>query len=152
MTHTIELAGYQARPQPPRGGPLHLGTRDSYGIERLKLLPGPGWEGLAITVTFHPPGRNRPVRLLVKEDCLVEVPPEATASSSLLYPGRMVFAGLAEGVQRISCDLPYLVADHAPVEGPESQATPSVLEQAVLAAAKSEAAAAESARAAEVGS
>ena len=148
MTHTIELAGYQARPQPPRGGPLHLGTRDSYGIERLKLLPGPGWEGLAITVTFHPPGRNRPVRLLVKEDCLVEVPPEATASSSLLYPGRMVFAGLAEGVQRISCDLPYLVADHAPVEGPESQATPSVLEQAVLAAAKSEAAAAESARAA----
>lgn len=146
MKHTIELIGYQAKFQPGKNVPLHLGTRDSYGIEQLEILPGEGWEGLTITVTFHPPGSNRPVRLLMGDEKLVNVPPEATASSSTLYPGRIVFAGLAEGVQRISCDLPYTVADHSPVEGPESQATPSMLEQAVLATAASEAAAEKSAQ------
>lgn len=141
MTHQINLIGYQAQAERPSGpgwdfGPdpkgLLLGTRDSYGLEQLRLRRGPEWEGLAITATFYAPGCNKPTRVMASPEGLVPVPPEALASACLTRPGRIVFAGLADGVQRISCDLLYQVADHSRVEGPESTATPSVLEQAIV--------------------
>lgn len=129
-TQKIHLRGYTAQPSQP-GRKLWLGTCGSYGTEQLELCPGPGWAGLTLSATFHPPGCQPPVRVLADKNRRVTVPPEATASASLTQPGRIVFTGLAEGVQRISCNLLYYVADHANAEGPESSATPSVLEQAL---------------------
>lgn len=74
MTHIITLTGYNAH----TAAPLMLGTWGSYGIERLQITPGAGWEGLTLTATFHPPG-GEPVRMLVPADGLLAVPPEATA-------------------------------------------------------------------------
>ena len=109
-----------------------LGTRGSYGVEQLRIVPGEGWDGLTITATFHPP-EGEAVQVLVQADGLIDVPPEATRSGSelpLKY-GKIVFAGVADGVQRISCNLPYTVLDHAPVEGAESSGpAPSWYEQA----------------------
>lgn len=130
-TQKIYLRGYTAQPPQP-GRKLWLGTCGSYGTEELELCPGPGWAGLTLSATFHPPGCQPAVRVLADQKGRVSVPPEATASASLTQPGRIVFAGLAEGVQRISCNLLYYVADHAEAEGPESKATPSVLEQALV--------------------
>ncbi len=128
--HDIILSGYQARPADSEV--LQLGTRDSYGLERLHLSPGPEWDGLTITATFHSPGTaQKPIRVLADSAHYVDVPPEATRAPHTILPGRIVFAGTAEGVQRISCNLIYAVADHAAIEGQESTATPSVLEQAI---------------------
>ena len=128
--HDIILSGYQARPADSEV--LQLGTRDSYGLERLHLSPGPEWDGLTITATFHSPGTaQKPLRVLAASAHYVDVPPEATRAPHTILPGRIVFAGTAEGVQRISCNLIYAVADHAAIEGQESTATPSVLEQAI---------------------
>lgn len=128
--HDIILSGYQARPADSEV--LQLGTRDSYGLERLHLSPDPEWDGLTITATFHSPGpAQKPIRVLADSAHYVDVPPEATRAPHTILPGRIVFAGTAEGVQRISCNLIYAVADHAAIEGQESTATPSVLEQAI---------------------
>ena len=133
MTHEIVLNRYTAQPSGLRSF-LKLGTSGSYGVEQLALHPRAEWEGLAVTVTFHPPGGGEPVRMLADGEGGLAVPPEATAAAG---EGQIVFAGLAEGVQRISCDLAYRVEEHAGVEGAESTATPTVLEQAVTAAAQS---------------
>ena len=45
--------------------------------------------------------------------------------------GRIVFAGTGAGVQRITADLPYLVTDHAAVEGDTPAPEPSAWEQYV---------------------
>lgn len=122
----IRLEGYRAC---ARDGPyLRLGTWDSYGIEQLKILPGEGWQGLELTATFVTPTGSTCVR--VPEDGALPVPPEATASPlGTAAPGRLVFAGLARGVQRLSTDIPFLVSDHAAAEGTESGPTPSLWEQ-----------------------
>lgn len=109
-----------------------MGTWGSYGIETLKILPGEGWEGLTITATFVTPTTS--TRMLVSEDGIVTVPPEATASVSTAgFPARIVFSGVADGVQRITTDLPYRVSDHAPIEGDAPTPTPSEWEQLVNA-------------------
>lgn len=109
---------------------MRLGTWGSYGIEKLKILPGEGWESLTITATFVTPTTS--TRMLVSEDGLVTVPPEATASVFTAgFPARIVFSGVADGVQRITTDLPYRVSDHAPIEGDASTPTPSEWEQFV---------------------
>lgn len=133
MDHIIHLNRYTAIPA-GLCDKLKLGTAGSYGTEQLEIHPKADWEGLAVTVTFHPPGGGEPVRMLAGPDGLVTVPPEATAAAG---EGQIVFAGLSEGVQRISCDLAYRVEPHAGVEGAESAATPTLLEQAVTAAAQS---------------
>lgn len=127
MIHEILLKKYGAA-WADGAGTASLGTADSYGLEQLRVTPGEGWEGLTITATFHPPSGD-PVRVLVPEDGLLDVPWEATASTGRSCRGKIVFAGVADGVQRISCDLIYTVKLHAPVEGNESSATPELLDQ-----------------------
>lgn len=131
VIHEIRLNQYSAVPA-DRTRRFSLGTKDSYGIEQLRIVPGEGWDGLTITATFHPP-EGEAVQVLVPADGLIDVPPEATRSGSELPTkyGKIVFAGVADGVQRISCNLPYTVMDHAPVDGAASSGpSPSWYEQA----------------------
>lgn len=148
---TIYLSDYTAH---SKDCVLRLGTWDSYGIEQLQVIPGPGWEGLTITATFVTPSGS--TRVLVPQDGLLTVPPEATAHPLPTgVKGKLVFAGVADGVQRVTANVLYLVTDHAPVEGEDSHPTPSEFAQFVAqvkddaaAAAASEQAAAASARSA----
>lgn len=131
VIHEIRLNQYIACPA-DRTRRFSLGTRDSYGVEQLRIVPGEGWDGLAITATFHAPD-GEAVQVIVPADGLIDVPPEATRSGSELpiKYGKIVFAGVADGVQRISCNLPYTVMDHAPVDGAASSGpSPSWYEQA----------------------
>jgi hypothetical protein len=130
IVHEIILSGYGAYLHKNVGKRLLLGTADSYGIERLHLTRGPGWEDLIIKVTFHsPPGKT--VNMLVSEEDCVEVPWEATADVAKdATTGIIVFSGTSKGVQLISADLPYTVIPHAGVEGEEpSSPTESEWEQ-----------------------
>lgn len=139
MTHTIKLEGYAATAADCGCGRcLTLGTADSYGIETLQLLPGEGWQGLALTATFHP-ASGEPVQILADADGLVAVPAEATADCGRSAPGRIVISGTAEGVRRIAAELNYTVTLHAGAEGGESQQpVPGLMEQALeqIAAAR----------------
>ena len=131
IIHEIRLKQYIACPA-DRTRRFSLGTKDSYGVEQLRIVPGEGWDGLMITATFHPP-EGEAVQVIVPADGLIDVPPEATRSGSKLpiKYGKIVFAGVADGVQRISCNLPYTVMDHAPVDGVASSGpSPSWYEQA----------------------
>lgn len=110
---------------------LRLGTKDSYGTEYLRVLPGPEWQGLTITATFVTPAGA--TQALVSADGLLAVPPEATAQAlSHNATGKIVFTGVGDGVQRITTDLAYTVFDHADNRGADSQPTPSVWEQFVV--------------------
>ena len=130
MIHQILLTGYTAN-LPSGDNKLKLGTKDSYGNEQLQLNLCPEWQNLTLTATFYAPGVGKGTRVLADTNGLVVVPPEATATASTVYHGRIVFAGTASGVRRISVTLLYDVADHMRVEGEESAATPSVLDQAI---------------------
>ena len=131
VIHEIRMSQYSAVPADLTRR-FSLGTRDSYGVEQLRIVPGEGWDGLTITATFHPP-EGEAVQVLIPDDGLIDVPPEATRSGSelpLKY-GKIVFAGVADGMQRISCNLPYTVMEHAPVDGAASSGpSPSWYEQA----------------------
>lgn len=130
VIHEIRLNQYSAVPA-DRTRRFSLGTKDSYGIEQLRIVPGEGWDGLTITATFHPP-EGEAVQVLVPADGLIDVPPEATRSGSELplEYGKIVFAGVADGMQRISCNLPYTVMEHAHTFGGTSTGpTPDVISQ-----------------------
>ena len=127
-THTIALARHTAQVV-GLAGVLVLGTRDSYGTEQLLLRPGPEWEGLAIDATFHSLPNDEGVTVLAGTDGLVPVPPEACKQPSRY--ATITFRGVQDGVQRISCSLPYMVLDHAQVPGANSTATPSENAQAL---------------------
>lgn len=130
-THTITLARHTAQVVGLVGlvGVLVLGTWDSYGTEQLLLRPGPEWEGLAIDATFHNTPNDNGVTVLADTDGLVPVPPEACMRASKC--ATITFRGVQDGVQRISCNLPYVVLDHAQVPGANSTATPSENAQAL---------------------
>lgn len=130
-THTITLARHTAQVVGLVGlvGVLVLGTWDSYGTEQLLLRPGPEWEGLAIDATFHNTPNDKGVTMLVDADGLVPVPPEACIQPSRC--ATITIRGVQDGVQRISCNLPYVVLDHAQVPGANSTATPSENAQAL---------------------
>lgn len=130
-THTISLARHTAQVVGLVGlvGVLVLGTWDSYGTEQLLLRPGPEWEGLAIDATFHNVPNDKGVTVLADTDGLVTVPPEACMRASKY--ATITFRGVQDGVQRISCNLPYMVLDHAQVPGANSTATPSENAQAL---------------------
>lgn len=130
-THTIALARHTAQVVGLVGlvGVLVLGTWDSYGTEQLLLRPGPEWEGLAIDATFHNVPNDEGVTVLADTDGLVPVPPEACTQPSKY--ATITFRGVQDGVQRISCNLPYMVLDHAQVPGANSTATPSENAQAL---------------------
>ena len=127
-THTIALARHTAQVV-GLAGVLVLGTRDSYGTEQLLLRPAPEWEGLAIDATFHNVSGDEGVTVLADTDGLVPVPPEACMRASKY--ATITFRGVQDGVQRISCNLPYMVLDHAQVPGANSTATPSENAQAL---------------------
>ena len=127
-THTITLARHTAQVVGLMGV-LVLGTWDSYGTEQLLLRHGPEWEGLAIDATFHNDPNDKGVTVLADTDGLVTVPPEACMRASKY--ATITFRGVQDGVQRISCNLPYMVLDHAQVPGANSTATPSEIAQAL---------------------
>ena len=127
-THIINLARHTAQVV-GLAGVLVLGTWDSYGTEQLLLRPGPEWEGLAIDATFHCLPNDEGVTVLADTDGLVPVPPEACMRASKY--ATITFRGVQDGVQRISCSLPYMVLDHAQVPGANSTATPSENAQAL---------------------
>nr|DAW16821.1 MAG TPA: hypothetical protein [Caudoviricetes sp.] len=122
--HEVQLKGYSVRP-----GNLSLGTYDSYGIEQLHVTLDDTWSGLAIDATFHNTPNDKGVTMLVDTDGLVTVPPEACMRASKY--ATITFRGVQDGVQRISCNLPYMVLDHAQVPGANSTATPSENAQAL---------------------
>lgn len=127
-THTITLARHTAQVVGLMGV-LVLGTWDSYGTEQLLLRHGPEWEGLAIDATFHNVPNDEGVTVLADTDGLVTVPPEACMRASKY--ATITIRGVQDGVQRISCNLPYIVLDHAQVPGANSTATPSENAQAL---------------------
>lgn len=127
-THTIALARHTAQVVGLMGV-LVLGTWDSYGTEQLLLRPGPEWDGLAIDATFHNTPNDEGVTVLADTDGLVPVPPEACMRASKY--ATITFRGVQDGVQRISCNLPYVVLDHAQVPGANSTAAPSENAQAL---------------------
>ena len=127
-THTITLARHTAQVVGLMGV-LVLGTWDSYGTEHLLLRHGPEWEGLAIDATFHNVPNDEGVTVLADTDGLVTVPPEACMRASKY--ATITIRGVQDGVQRISCNLPYMVLDHAQVPGANSTATPSENAQAL---------------------
>lgn len=118
---TITLSGYKAYVEGKQY--LVLGTWDSYGIEQLQIVPGPEWTGLVIKAVFVTAAGTTPV--VVPDSGLINVPPEATAQAlGVESPGMIVFSGVTAGVQRITCNLFYLVSDHAPIDGTAPEPTP----------------------------
>ena len=128
-THEIKLDGYGAHTTLAEDRPIMLlGTAESYGIEMLHVVSGKSWEGLTVTATFNASDGSS-TDILMDTDGNVVVPSEATAKSG---SGRIVFTGVSNGIQRISCDLEYFVVAHSAINGVQSGGTaPSWFEQAV---------------------
>lgn len=111
MTHEIELEGYYPK---ILGSPMRmlcLGTKASYGMEVLHFQRGTGWDGLALDVTFTPDPQAEGTTVLADAGDTVAVPPAATAQATNSAALRCAACG---GVQCISCNIPYLVLNHAP--------------------------------------
>ena len=127
-THEIKLDGYGAHTTLAEDRPIMLlGTAESYGIETLHVVSGKDWEGLTVTATFNAPDGTS-TDMLMSADGSITVPPEATAKSG---SGKIVFTGVSDGIQRISCDLDYLVVAHSAINGTQSGGVaPSWFEQA----------------------
>ena len=106
---------------------IELGTKDSYGIENIRIVQGDGWSGLETLAVFHAPGGSA-TKKTVGADGVLEVPAEATADKA--GRGKIVFLGLSDGVQRISVDLPYSIRDHSGIDGDNpGTPTPDVVQQ-----------------------
>ena len=127
-THEIKLDGYGAHTTLAEDRPIMLlGTAESYGIEMLHVVPGKDWAELTITATFNAPDGTS-TDMLMSADGSITVPSEATAKSG---SGKIVFTGVSNGIQRISCDLDYFVVAHSAINGVQSGGTaPSWFEQA----------------------
>lgn len=124
--HVIKLDGYNATVD--NGEKLELGTFDSYGEEQLQVVKAPDWGSLSVIATFNPPYK-KPVQAVVDSVTgVVKVPKEATADSYGV--GTIVFVGLADGIQRISSDVEYIVRRHSNASGTEpAEPTPDLLQQ-----------------------
>ena len=122
----VKLDGYNATTD--NGKKLELGTFDSYGEEQLQIVKAQNWENLSVLATFNPPSK-KPVQVVVDSVTgVIKVPKEATAN--LYGVGTIVFVGLADGVQRISADVEYIVRKHSNANGTEpAEPTPSVVQQ-----------------------
>lgn len=122
MTHEVVLQGYNVKP-----GSLQLGTFDSYGIEKIHVTADDEWAGLDILAVFHAPDGTA-TKVVVGADGMLVVPPEATANQA--GGGRIVFAGLAENVQRITVDMRYSTKPHSDIKGDNpGTPTPDVVQQ-----------------------
>lgn len=127
MTHEIELEGYYPK---ILGSPMRmlcLGTKASYGMEALHFQRGTGWDGLALDVTFTPDPQAEGTTVLADAGDTVAVPPAATAQAT--NSGSVTVRGVRDGVQCISCNIPYLVLNHAPVPGQQTDPAESVWKQ-----------------------
>ena len=127
MTHEIELEGYYPK---ILGSPMRmlcLGTKASYGMEVLHFQRGTGWDGLALDVTFTPDPQAEGTTVLADAGDTVAVPPAATAQAT--NSGSVTVRGVRDGVQCISCNIPYLVLNHAPVPGQQTDPAESVWKQ-----------------------
>ena len=108
----VKLDGYKA--SVPGARVLQLGTYGSYGIEKIQVVPGDGWEDMTIAATFVTPSKS--VRVVVPLDFVIDVPPEATAVAlTSSNAGKIVFVGVKDGVQRVTSDIRFLVSDHAKI-------------------------------------
>lgn len=136
--HVIKLDGYNATVD--NGEKLELGTFNSYGEEQLQIVKAPDWENLSVIATFNPPYK-KPVQAVVDSVTgVVKVPKEATADSYGV--GTIVFVGLADGVQRISSDVEYIVRRHSNASGTEpAEPTPDLLQQVLTLSKDAQAAA-----------
>ena len=106
---------------------IELGTKDSYGTEKVRVIFGEGWSGLEALAVFHAPGGSA-TKKTVGADGILEVPPGATADNA--GRGKIVFLGLADGMQRITVDLPYSIRDHSGIDGDNpGTPTPDVVQQ-----------------------
>ena len=106
---------------------IELGTKDSYGTDKVRVIFGEGWSGLEALAVFHAPGGSA-TKKTVGADGILEVPPEATADNA--GRGKIVFLGLADGLQRITVDLPYSIRDHSGIDGDNpGTPTPDVVQQ-----------------------
>ena len=124
--HIIKLNGYNATTE--NGEKLELGTFDSYGEEQLQIVKSPDWENLSVIATFNSPNKKSVQVIVDSVTGVIKVPKEATAD--LYGVGTIVFVGLADGVQRISADVEYIVRKHSNASGTEpAEPTPSVIEQ-----------------------
>ena len=122
MTHEVVLQGYNVKP-----GSLQLGTFDSYGIEKIHVTADDEWAGLDILAVFHAPDGTA-TKVVVGANGMLAVPPEATAKQA--GGGKIVFAGLAENVQRITVDMGYNIKPHSDIEGDNpGTPTPDVVQQ-----------------------
>lgn len=120
--HEVQLKGYSVRPSN-----LSLGTFDSYGIEQLHVTADDSWDGLDILAVFHAPDGTA-TKVVVGANGMLAVPPEATAKQA--GGGRIVFAGLAENVQRITVDMGYNIKPHSDIKGDNpGTPTPDVVQQ-----------------------
>ena len=127
MVHEITLTGYSAVYTGQKSR-LVLGTAGSYGIEKLHLVYGEGWEGRTVSAIFTIGSAT--VKVLADSAGDVQVPPEATASAGM---GTVTILGVDETSQRISVDVPYLVLAHAAVQGDSPDPTPDEWQQYVAA-------------------
>lgn len=126
MVHTLRLDNYYPTPQK-----LVLGTNSSFGTESIKIERGAGWDGLALTATWHIPGREEPLRVALLDGDAMDVPPEVTKEAK---DGVLVLAGLCEGVQRASCNVEYLILEQAGVYGgQDAEPTPELAAQVLRA-------------------
>lgn len=128
MEHLIHLNGYRAVPD--EEGTLKLGTKDSYGIETLRIDADSAWDGLIVTAVFV--AGNSRTKSVLKSNNIIVVPPEATAVSTHITLNRIVFSGEKNGVRRVTCDLPYVVCNNSGYDGNNSiDPTPSEYAQFV---------------------
>ena len=107
IIHEISLAGYKAT---STGGMLDLGTRGSYGIEKLHLTLDAAWQDLTITAFFNVNGKVVAKRVVGK-DGYADVPWEATKENT--FAGCLAFEGSINGQRRISTNLNYKVTNHS---------------------------------------
>ena len=123
--HEIDLDGYEARwsESNSKRGPS-LATWGSFGLERLHLNPGEGWQGMTVTATFLL-GDNEKT-MVANADGMVDVPPQALAEAG---NGVIVFSGDMAGAQRITADIRYKVIDHSEVRGDVPEPTPDAFHQ-----------------------
>lgn len=124
----IALTDYKAH-LPDCGNQLVLGTYGSRGREYFKIIKCDDWENLTVSAIFQPSG----VEVVVPDNCMLEVPWEATQKALPKYEGTIVFKGVdGNGVLINTLDVNYKVEDHSPYIGTNNQEiTPSVEEQLI---------------------
>lgn len=123
IIHEVTLSQYAAK---SAGGALKLGTRDSYGAEKIHVTRDETWAGLAVTATFRIGGTA--VRTPLDGQDRMDVPQEATSEAGR---GTIVFVGTDGEQQIITKNLNYSVDDHDDAGGDAPNPTPDVWTQFV---------------------